>query len=402
MKYLSMLLIAGVCGAILSGAVCYGESMGGDPFEFSVFVQGVYTDNRDASEVNEEDNFDMIVKPRMDAIADWERTVLDFYYAPAFRYRSDPAADQQEGEWYHDAGLNLDHRMTPRLTLRVNEKFDYTENPAVEDGGARLGEERLFLLNTVRASALCQITRQAHLDIYGRHKMKSYDDDIVGERLNEERRDIGAKLWHNLQRTQAVYVEGRTSMFEYDSPGGIERDFDMVSGSVGMENVFSEHMRGSVAAGWQWQEFKDPGLDKQDAFYGEAVLQGSLSPRTRLTGQIEHAIRDADAYPYAAQEYTSYFGEIEWDATAAVTLSLWAKYLSGNYDYSAPTTAPVSEFTGSFTGGEENTVVAALESSYEINEQTAIRVMQHLEDVDSDVSQSFTRNTTSVTLSRHF
>ncbi|MBN1557231.1 MAG: outer membrane beta-barrel protein [Lentisphaerae bacterium] len=395
-------LTIALCGLLVSAAVTYGESMGGDPFEFSVFLLGEYTDNRDAVEDNEEDNFDFIVKPRMDAVADWERTILDFYYAPAFRYRSDPTDAQEDGEWYHDAGLNLDHRLARRLRVRVHEKFDYTENPAVEDGGSRLGEERLFLLNNVRASLVFQVSRQAHLDVYGRHKFKSYDDDAVGERLDEERADGGVKLWHSLQRTQSVFVEGRGSAFTYENPNGIERDFDLVYGGVGVENVFSEHLKGSVTVGWQWQEFDDPGLDEQDAFYGLGVLEGQLSPRTRMTAEIEHAIRDADAFPYASQEYTSYYGALEWDASAAVTLGVWGRYLAGNYDDSAPTTAPVDAFSGSFTGGDEDTVVAAVEAVYEVDDQTAIRLRQHLEDVDSDVSTSFTRNTTSVTLSRHF
>lgn len=400
-----VLVLIGVC---LAGSACLAEAVGGDPMEFSIFLKGVYTDNRDATEFNEEDNYDLIATPRLDVFADWERTILDFYYAPSFRYRSDPAPNQDDAEWYQAGGVNLDHRVTPRLKLKLHDQIDYSEDPGVEDGGSRIGPERLFLLNQADATVIAEITRQSLFEVYGRNRMKRYDDNEVADRLDEDRTDVGAKLWHRLQRTQAVYMEGRASMFGYESfvPEGadvaIQRDFDLLYAGVGVENVFNQNLRGALVVGWQWQDYDDEGLDAQDALYAQGTLRGTLTPATRLTAEVTHAIRDADAFPFASQEYTEYFAKVEWDATAAVTLGVWGKIRSGDYDDTRPMSA--AGIADVVQGGDEDAVVAAVEAGYKLDEDTAIRLVQHYEDVSSDVPGivNFTRNTTSLILSRHF
>jgi hypothetical protein len=390
-----------LCGLCLTGAVglAEGEAVGGDPVEFAVSVEGSYTDNRDAVPTDEQDNFDVIATPRADVFADWERTILDFYYAPAFRYRTDPADSQDEAEWFHAVGVNLDHRAAPRLKFKLSDRFDYNEDPAVEDGGTRVGPERLFFLNQANATVIGELTRQSLLEVYGWQKTKRYEDNEVADILDEDRTDAGLKLWRRLHRTQAVFLEGRGSMYGYENPNGVQRDFDLFYTGVGIENTFSQNLRGLLAGGWQWQEYDDPGLNKQDSPYVQGSLEGNLTPATRMVAAVTHGIRDSDAFPYASQEYNEYYLKGEWDATAAVTLGLWGKIRNGNYDDSAPTTA-VSDVA--LPGGDEDAVVAAAEAGYKLNEQTGVRLVQHYEDVDSDVSVPFTRNTTSLILSRHF
>jgi hypothetical protein len=389
-----------VLGCLVCGSLCMGEAVGGDPMEFSLSVGGSFTDNRDAVEVNEQDNFDLLVTPRVDIFADSERTILNVYYAPTYRYRSDPAPDQDDSEFYHSGGINLDHRVARRLKLKLDDAIHYSEDPAVEDGGTRIGEERLFLLNEAKATVVAEVTRQSHLEVYGANKIKRYDEDAFAELLDEDRMDVGGRLWQRLQRTRAVYVDGRASAYGYEDPNGVQRDFDLVTAVAGIENVFHQNLRGSLAFGWQWQDFDDPGLDEQDEPFAQATLQGTLSPATRVTAQVTHAIRDADAFPYASQQYTEYFGRLEWDASEMVTLAAYGKLRNGDYDEAAPSTALGVE--GVLAGGDEDAVVAGVELAYAMDDQTAIRLIQHYEDVESDVTTDFTRNTTSLVLTRHF
>jgi hypothetical protein len=389
-----------VLGCLVSGALCMAEAVGGDPMEFSLSIGGSYTDNRDAVTDNEQENFDLLVTPRIDLFADWERTILDFYYAPSYRYRSDPASTQDDSEFYHSGGVNLDHRVARRLKLKLEDKIHYSEDPAVEDGGTRIGQERLFLLNDAKATVITELSRQSHLEVYGANKTKRYDDDEFAELLDEDRTDVGGRLWHRLQRTRALFLDGRGSVFGYEQPNGVKRDFDLLTAVAGVENVFNQNLRGTLAFGWQWQDFDDPGLDEQDEPFVQVSLQGTMTPATRLTAQVTHAIRDADAFPYASQQYTEYYGRLEWDASALLTLAAYGKVRAGDYDDAAPITAAGVE--GVLAGGDEDAVVAAVEAGYKLDDRTAVRLIQHYEDVESDVTADFTRNTTSLILTRHF
>ena len=88
----------------------------------------------DSSETDEESNFDLYLAPRIDVVADLVRTKLDAYYQPYYRYRTDPSDIQNEDEFYHSLGLNMDHEFTEQSKIRLWEKFDLTDDPAVEEG----------------------------------------------------------------------------------------------------------------------------------------------------------------------------------------------------------------------------------------------------------------------------
>ena len=140
------MMVAGVCAIRLQAA-----PEGKAPVNFSVETRGEYTDNRDAVATGEESNFDFYLSPRIDVYLDFERTFVNLYYVPTFRYRTDPAPTQNDSEFFHDFGLNLDSQVSPNTALRLHEKFDYNDDPSVEDGGFTVREDRTYIMNRVTA-----------------------------------------------------------------------------------------------------------------------------------------------------------------------------------------------------------------------------------------------------------
>jgi len=396
------IFIVGICSVILMSGLAWGQVSGGDALEFSVFLRGDYTDNRDSSEFNKEDNFDFYVRPRADAFLNWDNGSLDAFYAPAFRVRSDASPIQNDNEWYHSLGVMLSHQPSPRLRITANEKFDYTDDSSIDEGGTTVREDRSYWLNRADGSAAFAVTRQTTLEAYVGSKVKRYDESVVADTSDEDRTDFGLIAWQQMDRTLVAFGEVRTSDFGYDSPGGIDRDFDMLFAAAGLEKDFSKNLRGRASFGWQFQEFNDPGLDKQDEPFAQVRIEGSTTPDLKLTAEATYAIRDSDAFPFASQTYSEIHGRGAWDVDSKVTLIAWSKYRVGNYDDSAPTTAGMDAFPTGQTGGDEKTLELAGEVGYKVSDDSSIKLVQHFEDVDSDVSKSFTKNTTSLVFSRHF
>jgi hypothetical protein len=338
----------------------------------------------------------------MEALFDWDATALDFFIEPGLRDRSDAARNQNDTEFQIEGKAVLDHRMSDRTKVKINELLNYTDDPSVEEGGETIREDQSYFLNRAEIVLGQEITRRSALDVFARSKVKRYDENEVAETSDEDRTDVGALLWHRVARTVGVLVQASYSDFTYDSPRGIERDFQSVMGAVGIEHAFSSNLRGGAKVGVQSQEFDDPGIDSETDPFGEVWIKGSTTPDLRLSGTVQRGVRDADAYPFAAQVYTDIRGRIEWDATPNVTFGLGGTYRLSDYDELDPSTAGAMEFPAATRSGDETTIIERADVTVKVAENTSIKIVQRYEDMDSDVGVSFTKNSASIGLTQHF
>jgi hypothetical protein len=80
------------------------------------------------------------------------------------------------------------------------------------------------------------------------------------------------------------------------------------------------------------------------------------------------------------------------------TLAGSAAYRTGQYDQD---TVPI-ELRAASAGGDETVVEVSAEALYRIGQDASLRLVQGFEDVDSDVSDSFTRNSTMLIMTFQF
>lgn len=404
MRSLQRFVVITLCGTMVwaTTASAQKQAMGGDPWTFGISIRGDFTDNRDSSEFDAADNFDIYVIPRIDAILDTDRTVFDFFYTPEYRYRTDPSPVQNDYEWYHSLGLHLTHKASDRVNFKLFEKFDYTDDPSVDEGGISLRGDRSYKMNRARLETAIKVARTLEVTPYAANKTKRYDDSDVAAISDEDRTDFGLRAWQILSRTVGLLYEVQGSAFSYDSPEGILRDFDLLQAGLGVEKVFNPRLRAGVTAGAQLQSFDDNALDDQTEAYASARVEGHPSPMTTLKVEFERGIRDADAFPFASQLYTEFFSRADWKATSKVNLGLWVTLRRSEYNDVAPSAAESEDFERGVAEGNEDTVEAAAELAYAISDQMGVKLSQDYQNVDSEVSQSFDKNTTSLIWSYHF
>jgi len=237
--------------------------------------------------------------------------------------------------------------------------------------------------------------------------VKSYDEDAVASESDKEGADAGVMFRRHLTRTLSVLGLANVSSFEHGGSEVIERDFSSVSGGLGIDTLLSTYLMASVQGGWTTLDYKDSSLGpdgdgSEEAPFVRLRIRGSTSPSLKITGIVSYSLRDSDVYPYASQKYTSLFTGVQWDPVPNLTLGLSGTYRVGDYDQDAlpPNSEPA--YTVSTVGGEETTVIATAEAGYQITPDSLIKLVHRSEDVDSDVSTSFTRNSATLMYSIHF
>lgn len=367
------------------------------PFEFSVTVKGEYSDNRDsAPDGEEESNTDLFVTPRLDFVIDGDRTLLNFMYAPSYRYRNDPSDIQNEDEFFHEVGVDLKHQATPRLGLRLNETYNYTDDPEVDRGGVELRRDSSYSLNRVKAGVKYDIERRTAVDVSGEHMTKDYDEDVREEESDEDMAGGMIAVSRQVARTVAMSLFGAYETWDSENLEDLERGFDTVFGGLGMEKAFSQHVKGDLRVGWQTTDYENDDLDSEDTPYVRAGFQVAPNPGTRFKVYGAYSMENAYSYPYASQKRTQIHSRLEWDASPKLEMAVSGEYRLEDYEADK---APAS--TGA-EDGDETTVIAKAELAYKIAHGMTLKFVQMFEDVDSDVYVSFTRNSSSLALSKQF
>ena len=106
-------------------------------------------------------------------------------------------------------------------------------------------------------------------------------------------------------------------------------------------------------------------------------------------------------YPFASQNQTLFYATLDWDATEHVRLGAKGSYHMGDYE-AEKLLLPEGKTTEYDSEGQEDRIRLVGEITYKFDDWTSLKLAQSYEDVDSDVSVSFTRNETSLALSRQF
>jgi len=372
------------------------------PVTFSLTVRGDYTDNRDSvHEDNKEETFNFYITPRISVDLDWERAFLELYYAPSWRYRTDPSDIQNRDEFYHDLGVSGEMSLAPGLTIRASEKFDLTDDPSIDEGGTFVRRDQSYFLNRADAGVNYEMSETWNVDVSVHHMLKEYDEEDVAEDSDEDLTRVTAVLMNQLTPKLSAFAMGRYALYGFEPAQGFERDFDSILLAVGVDSVVNPGLRIGVTAGAQMQDYDDSRVDDDDVAYGNVFISGKLNPDNRLRLDVTHGVRDADAYPFAAQEYTDTRLRWDWRFLPRIGFYAYGVYRFSDYDLAFYDFIADQELAVALGGDEETRIVEA-GFNYKINRNTWVSIAQRNEDVDSDVAEEYTKNTTKFILGREF
>jgi hypothetical protein len=378
-----------------------GENDSSRPLVFSVGVHVESMDNRDSVDQNAESNMDVYLSPRIDVINNGLRLWVEFHYMPRFRYRSDPNDFQNDTELMHDLGLALQYKVSDRMRLRLTEKFDLTDDPSVENGGVTVRGDESYFQNRLQAGLSYDLIESSNLDVLGTYRMKRYDEQAVADFSDEDEMGVEVTLRHQLTEVMRVIGYLQYVGYGYESVDRLSRDFDTTVLAGGLQYALTETTLASLLLGWQTRSYDDAALGSDGMPYVKAALT-AMGGNMRYSAEVLHGVRDSDAYPFVAQDFTDLRGRIECDVGAKLTVLGSLTYRLSTYDEDqAPSGSLPSDFVKA-RSGDETTVVANAGVRYAMTGNMSVSAGQRYETVDSDVGESFVKNTTYAALGIKF
>ncbi|MFO7871302.1 MAG: outer membrane beta-barrel protein [Kiritimatiellia bacterium] len=377
-----------------------GEQSG--PVSFKVDLRADITDNRD-SDTREESNLDFYVEPRADFSLRGGPFAGNIFYAPAYRYRTDPSATQNESQLFHDLGVKLSRAVNQNLQFKLDEHFSYTDDPSVQEGGTTLRRDSSFVLNRAQLDAIYKVSRRLTMKVDGAHRIKRYDDDERALESDEDSLSGGLSLWGHPRRKVRLTALVRGGDYNYDSSQGIERGFVSLMGALGLDRAVSRNSLASVQAGMTALNYADSSLGTEGAPFVSLSLETETGRKTSISAFGKYELRDSDVYPFASQANASAGVGVDWKVGRSLSFGASGKYSLGRYeeDY-APASAPDSAYSQGVKSGDEKTITASVRAAYRFSRRNSLKLTQRLEDVDSDVDVSFTRNDTVLAFSTEF
>jgi hypothetical protein len=391
-----------------------------DPVRFSVSIGADYTDNRDGAPntpsltdptFTKESTMDFYLSPSVALEFQWEMMALEMSYTPSYRYRSNPNAIQNESQLFHDLQVNFSRYLTKKLQLRLLEHFNITDDPSVQENGTTLRRDSSFVLNQTEAGLKYDFSRLSNVDIVGRYMVKRYDEVERRIESDEEKADAGIVLWHQPAKSFVLVGMATLSDYGYEKYGTLDRGFSTTVIGGGIEQVFSQNFRCGLRGGVQMSDYNDKSVGSESTPYGTFSLQMSTIPSTRITALLSRMIRNALVFPFYSQEATEFGLRLDWDSPVPeLRFALHGGYSVGEYDvdklptnFGTDTTLQdLAALYGFKSSGSEKILTLALEASYKVGFGTTIKLAQSFEDVNSEVRWSFTRNATSLSLTREF
>jgi hypothetical protein len=396
----TLMVGVGICIAFQTSLHAQESGRAVKPIRFSVRALAQATDNRDAVEDDETDNVDYYLVPKLQLVYQTQSSRLDVHYMPAFRFRTEPGDDQDESTWQHDFGLSASRAVSSRLRLRLDGVVIVQDDPDVEEGGITIRGDQSYVRSVVKAGFNVDLMKYSNLDISVENRIKSYDDDVVADLSDEENTTIALAHRHQMTTTLRSLLTGSYSFYSYDNDDVLDRDFTSGMAAIGLENSFTPKVSGTISVGAQTREYDDDGLDSDTEPYVNASLEGLLGPDTRVGGSLGLGVRDSDAYPFASQEYTELRAFMDASLSAKFNLRVSAIYRVSTYDAdnipSAETSAAVAAVSANVdldSSADETTVVGDAQLTFVATENASIFVGVRVEDIDSDVGQSYTKNT---------
>jgi hypothetical protein len=403
--------------AVVFAGVCLRDATAAkteDPVRVSVSAGAEWTDNRDSA-ADGEDNTSLFISPRLDVVTTTERTMFDFFYALSYSYRTDPGEDQDDSDFYHDIGLHVASKISPILKLILSEAFSRTLDPAMDESGTTLRRDSNYYINRAEAGGDYDVSERVSVTVRARHMMKGYDDSEIADQYDENSIGGSFGLWFQAQRSLGLQLiaDGTAHSYEkgvYD----VDRDSTSVYGAVGVDKAFTKNLRGSCRAGYKQIDYSDDSIKSQGEPFVRVAIEGWTVPSARVKLGVTYELKDADEYPFATELFTGVDGRFELDLNQTISLAAAVYYWMADYESdSIPAGYALQLATdlawqnyvaenGIQVGGDKVTAVAALEATVRLPGQTAIKITQRLEDVSSDVSQDFTRNATSLAITKQF
>lgn len=393
MKVLHECLMIGIAISCLGGIVASGQIRSQEdefspPWRLSVQVGGTFSDNRDATKTNQQSNLDLTTEPRADfRYQDADRTWIELSLMPLLKWHSNPrtaleGGEQQETDLFGAVGLELMHRLTPDMKLNAGDQLAYNDDPRILESGTTLRRNESYILNAVHAGLELAFTTEMGLGLVGEGVTTRYQDGVVARELDSDQfRGEMVPYFNAGDGWRVVGLAGASEFQEKKTERN--RGSAVETCQAGCEKTITPGFVGKILGGYQFIQYDNSSLEPADTLSGKVELVFQEKTPTRFRLNVGYGYAPPSDSAYSAQTATTVSLAVDHDMIAdRLTFHIQGLYRNGHYAKEAEE-AP---------GGEERTTMIGLHGTYFVNTKWSLTCGYYLENWDSTVHESFTRN----------
>lgn len=259
-----------------------------------VTVGGTYDSNVFASENDEEDDFGLLVTPRVDVKSQWSRHALNLTAgAEAAFFEEFSDNNYLDFDVGAQGRIDITRANAIQAGLRVAREHEDRANP--DQGGAQ--DVTKFYTGDARLGYRHNFNR-LFVQVDGAVRRFDFLDDPGN--INHDDRDrnrYSARLrgGYAVSPRIRVFGEGEYRLVRYDETpddGGFDRDSDGFALRAGTEVDFTGLLFGELAVGYARQDYDDDALDTAQGINAIGTLTWNPTPLTSVVGSAELDVRE--------------------------------------------------------------------------------------------------------------
>ncbi len=389
MKWTQAVIVA--MGAVVTSSVAFAQDPASDPWAFSAGAGVQFTDNRDGTKVNKESNADITADVRGDLRwRDGDRTLLNLFLSPGVKWHSNPRSTeegnpQNDQELYGSLGVDLKQMVTRRVNVDLSDVVMYTDDPDITVGGASVRQSANYWLNTTRAGVTAELTPKVGTYVVGESVVKRFDEQVVADEQDED--VLKGDVYLKYLMGSGVNVFGVFGVSDFSNESKVRsRGSQVMTYAAGAERMFSPDFTGKVMGGYQTATYDAADLESVDSAYGSADITLRAASPTRVRLGALYGFFAPYVRPYSIQQLTSFWGAVDHDVSARLTLTLQGQFSNGDYDNEG----------AELPGGSDKLESVSVRGSFKMDRIWSLTGGYTYENWDSDVRESLDRNTCDV------
>lgn len=257
-------------------------------------VGGTYDSNVFASENNEEDDFALVVSPRVNVDSQWSRHALNFTAGAEAGYFAD-FSDNNYFDFDIGAQGRLDVTRENNLRGAISFARGHEDRASPDEGGSR--DVTKFFVGTANLGYRHTFNR-LFFQIDGRVRRSDFLDDpgnINNDDRDRNRYAARLRAGYAVSPRIRLFGEGEYRIVRYDETpddSGVNRDSDGFAVRGGAEIDITGLLFGEVAVGYVRQDYDDSALDTAQGVNALAQLTWNPTPLTSVVAGVELDVKE--------------------------------------------------------------------------------------------------------------
>jgi len=367
------------------------DNINNEPVKLGLNVGSTFSDNRDGTKHNKENNFDVYAQPRVDVVLGDEQSLFDFYLAPSVLWRSNPRENnepspQNDTDFYYALGAAFQQKFSEASSLRLTDDFSYSDDPKIDLGGVGVRDNQSYYYNALRADLNCMLSETYGVEFLGGNSIKRYNDNAVADEEDEDVYSLDGIFRIVLGNgLKALGQVGYSDFKNKSETEDLDRGVQIMTYAVGVEKDLTSKLTSVIKGGVQTADFSSDTLDSETTGYGSGELT-LREAQTRFSLGAGYGFYGPYVRPYSSQTRTYVDAKVARDLGTKFTVEAEAQFARGEYDKEL-----LSNGT-QLSGGNDDLMLGALRGIYRINHNVDFELGYQYEDWNSDVRESFTRN----------